>query len=238
MAVGRPLEGMYKAMTGQLEAALDEAGTMNSGAQGETGQVMRESALQPTFQREEAMVSLPKRQTWFVHMAYVSAIAVLTMITWGAFSLQQRSAKPSIGSMLSTHHCTWGPGTLPTVTGSRLAPGRLHLLKGLASIELGNGVKLTLDAPASVTLQSLTHCKVHVTNLLSRESKRLVESQVARIRNAEIWLPGSVSETLGPSLTRVDDPGHDTETRLISTAQGLGKDVFVWRRLIRARRSR
>ncbi len=273
----------YMAMVGRLEESLEDFGVARGGNPDDARQMMLDALLDERNARsEQATVTLPPTRRWKIHVAYATALSILAILLWSGIQSPEKSEGEAFASISSARGCKWGAGTLPTVVGSRLAPGRLDLLEGFAKIDLDNGVRLSLEAPASITLQSLTNCEVHsgqllahvpgaeigftvttpttevldlgtefavrveddghtkvhvvtgevnVTNLRSKEAQRLVEHEIAHVRNEEIARPDPDAEPFG---ARSDDPRDalkNMESRLISTAQGSGRDAFIWRRL-------
>ena len=51
-------------------------------------------------------------------------------------------------------NCLWGPGKLPTTTGSRLGPGTLVLAQGVAQIAFDSGAVVVMKGPATLELQT------------------------------------------------------------------------------------
>ncbi|QDV40604.1 FecR protein [Stieleria neptunia] len=270
----------YMAMAGQLGECLEDFGAARGGDPDDARQMMLDALLERNARSAQATVTRPTKRRWMIHVAYATALSVLAMLLWRGLGTTDNSKKVAFASISMARDCKWGAGTLPTVVGSRLNPGRLDLLEGFAKIDFDNGVQLSLEAPTSVTLESLTDCEVHsgqmlahvpgaeigftvttpttevldlgtefavrveddgrtgvhvlsgevnITNLRSNESQRLLEREIAEVGKKAIARPDVDVEGFG---TRADDPGDelkDRESRLISTAQGSGRDAFIWR---------
>ena len=69
-------------------------------------------------------------------------------------------ADQSIAILSKTEDCEWSGSSLPTTTGSKLSPGNLHLLRGLATIKFDSGAEVVIEAPAELELINDMHCLV------------------------------------------------------------------------------
>jgi hypothetical protein len=67
---------------------------------------------------------------------------------------------PAVATLADTRAAKWGAGSLPTEEGSRLQPGRLELLEGLATLRFDSGVTVTLEAPVTLEVESGTRCRL------------------------------------------------------------------------------
>ncbi|TWT84393.1 FecR protein [Planctomycetes bacterium CA13] len=271
----------YMAMVGHLGESMEDFGAARGGDPDDARQMMLDALLDERNARgDHATVTLPTRRRWTIHVAYATALSVLVLFVWGGFKSPEHSQEDAFASISVALDCKWGAGTLPTVVGSRLTPGRLDLLEGFAKIDFDNGVRLSLEAPVSMTIQSLTDCEVHsgqllahvpgaeieytvttptteildlgtefavrveddgstrvhvvtgevnVTDQRSKESQRLLEREIVHVGNKEIARLDHNAEPLGARAGDPEDKLENMESCLISTAQGRGRDAFIWR---------
>jgi FecR protein len=54
----------------------------------------------------------------------------------------------------------WAGSTLPTLTASRLGPGTLALVEGIATVRFASGAVVTLEAPTKLELLSAMRCRL------------------------------------------------------------------------------
>lgn len=65
-----------------------------------------------------------------------------------------------VATLADTRASKWGAGSLPTEEGSRLHPGRLDLVEGLATVRFDSGVTVTLEAPATLEVETAMRCRL------------------------------------------------------------------------------
>jgi hypothetical protein len=74
----------------------------------------------------------------------------------------------AVATLTDTKACLWDSGTLPTVPGSQLPPGRLRLASGLAQLTFASGAELTLEGPIDLEIVSPMKCIVHSGQLSAK----------------------------------------------------------------------
>ncbi len=104
-------------------------------------------------------------RSWQRNLLY--AAAALALLAGGVWFGQARTTKSiaaktvRIATLAGTKGARWESGRLPTDEGAALAPGRLRLAEGLATIVFGSGAKLTLEGPAELELIHSNRCFLH-----------------------------------------------------------------------------
>jgi hypothetical protein len=99
-------------------------------------------------------------------MALAAALAILAA-GWGMGRWQSDSSgtglsqSPPVARLIESKGARWDSGSLPTQVGAALAPGRLRLVAGLATLEFAKGARLTLEGPADLELLSDQRCYLH-----------------------------------------------------------------------------
>lgn len=133
-----------------------------------------------------------RRRFWTAPLALVASMALGAIVTWlivrpsgGETGAQQPFAPQAFATLVEAKNAKWGASRLPTESGTRLAPGHVRLIQGLARIQFDNNVTLTLEAPADLELVSPLHCILHHGVLVARVSPEatgfLVETATARL---------------------------------------------------------
>ena len=92
---------------------------------------------------------------WFALTA--CAIAAVWVGRW---LLPSHAASP-VARLTRVENASWGSNTLPTTLGSELAPGRLQLQLGLATIRFHSGAEVVLQGPAELELRDGMHGTLH-----------------------------------------------------------------------------
>lgn len=102
---------------------------------------------------------------WGVGLAAAAALFLgigLSLRPW-------REQEPkTVATLTSAKGCKWDGGSLPTMTGAQLPPGRLRLAEGLAKLTFANGAEITLEAPADLELISPQRCVLHAGRLVAQ----------------------------------------------------------------------
>jgi hypothetical protein len=88
----------------------------------------------------------------------LAAAALVSLLALVATTRPSAPRDASFAEMKRTESARWGSVTLPTAEGSRLGPGRLELLRGLATLSFDSGAELILEAPAAIVLVDGMHC--------------------------------------------------------------------------------
>jgi hypothetical protein len=56
--------------------------------------------------------------------------------------------------------CKWAGSTLPTAEGSRVTPGTLELVEGIATVKFDSGAEVVMEAPATLELVDAMACRL------------------------------------------------------------------------------
>lgn len=111
--------------------------------------------LATEFMRE--LDTHPRRRRFPIQrLAWVAAAACLAV---GAFIAWPRPpGSETFATLEKSVSARWESSDLPTSVGSRLGKGNLRLAEGLATLRFDSGAKLTVEAPADLTLSNAMHC--------------------------------------------------------------------------------
>ncbi len=111
----------------------------------------------------------PKTRTLLGYAASAACAAILVSLIW-ASSIRNKEASPAtapitpmepdVATLTRTVQCKWAGSEVPTVEGSRITAGQLHLLEGLATVTFDSGAELIMEAPASVTIIDAMNCRL------------------------------------------------------------------------------
>ncbi len=89
-------------------------------------------------------------------------------------SQQQPQSKQPVAILVTAVDCRWENGALPTEPGSRLSPGRLCLIQGIARIDFNQGAQVTLEGPAVLELRTAGYALLEVGKLVARVPKQAI----------------------------------------------------------------
>lgn len=98
-----------------------------------------------------------------IAMAAAVIIALLTPIFWS----ERGGSDESVASLAGTKNCLWRATDLPTAIGSRLVPGRMTLVEGLATIRFDHGVDVNVEAPADFEIVATDQIWLHSGRLVA-----------------------------------------------------------------------
>jgi ferric-dicitrate binding protein FerR (iron transport regulator) len=141
-----------------LRAAYVERAWLDSLLRAERDQLPQ--LLEPSparFEPAPARSRTRHRTTALLAFAGLSAAAAI------AFTLGFRRgaiAPPTIARLTEATNTRWAGSTLPTTAGSRLSPGTLALVEGIAIVSFSNGAALTLEAPTTLEIVSPLHTRL------------------------------------------------------------------------------
>jgi hypothetical protein len=153
-----------------LQATMAVCGDLNPSPVGP-------SALNPMLIDPAELPSLNRidsTQWHFQSRALLWSASVIAVVMWFVLvTLEIRSItvpiELPIAVMSVAEDCHWGEPSLPTIAGSDLFPGRMHLLSGTARLDMKN-TSLTLQGPVDFELISQNRCKLHSGNVLMESS--------------------------------------------------------------------
>lgn len=87
------------------------------------------------------------------------AAAAAAVAAAGLVAFLAREPAP-VAVLARAHHCKWGNSALPTLEGSRLRPGMLELMEGMATLQFHSGAQVVMEAPVSLEVVSGMECRV------------------------------------------------------------------------------
>ena len=96
----------------------------------------------------------------------VSSRAALLAVACMAFAvgvfliLQQRAVPKAVATLVRAENCKWAGSDLPTLEYSKLSPGTLALLEGMATLAFESGAVVTLEAPTRLQIRDAMHCRL------------------------------------------------------------------------------
>lgn len=105
----------------------------------------------PTVEEKKAAIASPR----FVLAGVVSmAASIVVMVSLGpAFLKAGLFDVAPVATLVSSEHAAW-ESSLPTTPGSKLAPGLMKLVSGIATIRFASGTEVVMEAPADLVLVS------------------------------------------------------------------------------------
>ena len=98
-----------------------------------------------------------------IAMAGAVIIALITPVYWS----QWGGSDESVASLAATKNCLWRATDLPTANASRLVPGRMTLVEGLATIRFDHGVDVNVEAPADFEIVAADQIWLHSGRLVA-----------------------------------------------------------------------
>jgi ferric-dicitrate binding protein FerR (iron transport regulator) len=105
----------------------------------------------PGLNKRHKTSSFPNRG--LLGMAAAACIALLVSLVW------PRQTEPhSFGTLESSSAARWDGSDLATKDGTRLGKGTLRLVEGLATLRFDSGARVSLEAPAELTLVDAMNC--------------------------------------------------------------------------------
>lgn len=98
----------------------------------------------------------------WVSVAAAAVVLALGAIAWNLLDTPpvHHNAPPSIATVVKARGCKWAGSTLPTAEGSRVSPGTLELVEGIATVKFDSGAEVVMEAPATLDLVSAMGCRL------------------------------------------------------------------------------
>jgi hypothetical protein len=95
-------------------------------------------------------------------MRWAAAAACVAVCVLGsALALSKsRVFDGTVAVLQQADHCKWEGSDLATAVGSRLGPGTLSLVEGIATLRFENGAVLSLEAPTTLRVVDRMHCRL------------------------------------------------------------------------------
>lgn len=79
----------------------------------------------------------------------------------GVFLISERRPAPkAVATLVRAENCKWAGSDLPTLEHSKLSPGTLSLVEGMATLVFESGAVVTLEAPTKLQIRDAMHCRL------------------------------------------------------------------------------
>lgn len=91
---------------------------------------------------------------WLTGLAVAACIALAASMFWP----RQAEAPRGFATLVDSRAARWDGSDLPTSDGTRLSKGTLRLAEGLVTLRFDSGAKVSLEAPAELTLVDDMNC--------------------------------------------------------------------------------
>jgi ferric-dicitrate binding protein FerR (iron transport regulator) len=98
--------------------------------------------------------------------AAAAAVAVLAGLVAG-FRSGGGNGREAFATLELAEGCRWAGSDLPTAQGSRLGPGTLTLVEGMAVIRFDHGARLDLEAPTTLQIVHRDWCRLREGSLVA-----------------------------------------------------------------------
>ena len=108
--------------------------------------------LEPT----DVVPRSPLRWHWFAGLGLAAAAAVAIAFIGG----RRAAPENTVATLVQSDNTKWAGSTLPTFPQSRLRPGMLSLLEGIATVRFESGAVVTLEAPTKLEILSAMRCRL------------------------------------------------------------------------------
>lgn len=144
----------------ELRAAYVDRALVHAQLRAEGNRLL--SLLQPTEPLERP-VELPPRQEparqW--PAAIMAAIVAASLTAAACWMLMSGSFAPqTVATLVQADNCKWSGSELPTAVDSKLTPGTLALVEGIATLRFESGATVTLEAPTTLVVLDAMHCRL------------------------------------------------------------------------------
>ncbi len=101
-----------------------------------------------------------ERPAFFRSAPFWAAAAASVTLAIGAFFFHKASGPAPVATLVQAANCKWAGSDLPTAEQSKLGPGTLALVEGIATIEFKNGARVTIEAPTTLEILSAMRCRL------------------------------------------------------------------------------
>lgn len=122
---------------------------------------------EPGSRYQEPLTGSPQTRIWRRRFLVACTVAASLLVAI-LFLRPVHPNSSAFATLADTKADKWGGGTLPTIQGSRLGAGRLHLAEGLATLVFDNGARVRIEGPAELELVSISHCILHGGRLVAK----------------------------------------------------------------------
>ncbi len=94
-------------------------------------------------------------------VAWIAAAAACLVLIAGAavFGRGVLFQRP-VATLVQAENCKWAGSDLPTAVNSKLGPGTLALVEGIATLKFRSGAAVTIEAPTTLRIFDAMHCRL------------------------------------------------------------------------------
>ena len=97
---------------------------------------------------------------WPVAVWAAAIAACVTLVVSAlAFGKDALFRRP-VATLVQAANCKWEGSDLPTAVDSKLRPGTLALVEGIATLKFKNGATVTIEAPTKLAILDAMHCRL------------------------------------------------------------------------------
>jgi hypothetical protein len=121
------------------------------------------SALRAQGETLGELLAAPEEKVvrrWPVAAWAAAAAACVTLAASVALFGKGTIFQRPVATLVQAENCKWEGSDLPTAVDSRLGPGTLALVEGIATLRFKNGATVTLEAPTKMQILSAMHCRL------------------------------------------------------------------------------
>ena len=97
---------------------------------------------------------------WPVAVWAAAAAACVTLLASIALFGKGTFFRRPVATLVQAENCKWAGSDLPTTVNSRLSPGTLSLVEGMATLRFKNGATVTMEAPSKLEILDAMHCRL------------------------------------------------------------------------------
>lgn len=119
---------------------------------------------QPESSTAAMPVSATRKLSSWYPAAAAAAIVALGLVAWKLLDEPDQPATQhgpaTIATVVKARGCKWAGSTLPTAEGSRVTPGTLELVEGIATVKFDSGAEVVMEAPATLDLVNAMSCRL------------------------------------------------------------------------------
>lgn len=97
---------------------------------------------------------------WPLAVWAAAAAACVTLLASIALFGKGTFFRRPVATLVQAENCKWAGSDLPTTVNSRLGPGTLSLVEGMATLRFKNGATVTMEAPSKLEIRDAMHCRL------------------------------------------------------------------------------
>jgi hypothetical protein len=121
------------------------------------------SALRAQGETLGDLLAVPEEKSvrrWPVAAWAAAAAACVTLAASVALFGKGTIFQRPVATLVQADNCQWEGSDLPTAVDSRLGPGTLALVEGIATLRFKNGAMVTIEAPTKLQILNAMHCRL------------------------------------------------------------------------------